>query len=381
MINRRGYEVVSEEEYYNDIMKELKTKFPTMSDSPANLLCIFARIIARNENMRDYDRVESFSNAYVATATGQALSKAVRTAGIARISGTRSIGKVILTKDDAISQAIIPRNMRILSGSLEYETTNSSAIIMNGKTIELEIVSIDVGSKFNIANGSKFKSVLNIRGLNEIVASSDVFGGSDVEADLALRQRYFERMNAYANSSIRGIVDAVKAVRDVYLVAGDENVENVEVNGLKPNSFIIFAAGGTNQDIAEAIMTSKPAGVQTNGTIEQTVVVSGKEHKVKFSRFTNQSVFYRVEVAIDRSIAPPSFTEILQDTIVEYTQNNSKIVAYEIMNYISQSIESVRGVRNITFGTSPNPTSSNDLTAESGFNFITARENIEVVVI
>lgn len=381
MINRRGYEVVSEEEYFNDIMSELKTVYPNMSDSPSNLLTVLARVMARNENARDYDRVESYSNAYVATATGQALSKAVRTAGIARISGTRAVGKVVITKDDNISQIIIPKNMVVLSGSLEYETTNKDAVIVNSDEFEIEIASVSVGSEYNIAVGSKFNPVLNIRGVKSISATTEIFGGTSVETDLALRKRYFERMNAYSNSSLNGIIDAVKSITDVFMVSGDENVEDVEVNGLKPHSFIVYVAGGTDSDIADTIFKTKPAGIQMNGNVEVEVVFSDKTHKILFSRFSNQEVYYKIEVAIDRSIAPSNFDEIIKNEIISYTNSNNKIVSYELTNYISQSIESVRGVKSLMFGLSPNPDSNEDLIAPSGLNFIANFDNIEVVVI
>ena len=381
MINRRGYEVISEEEYFNDIMSELKTVYPNMSDSPSNLLTVLARVMARNENARDYDRVESYSNAYVATATGQALSKAVRTAGISRISGTRAVGKVVITKNKETSQIIIPKNMIVLSGSLEYETTNKDAVIVNSDTLEIEIASINVGSEYNIAVGSKFNPVLNIRGIEGISATTEIFGGTSIETDFALRKRYFERMNAYSNSSLNGIVYAVKSIADVFMVSGDENVEDVEVNGLKPHSFIVYVAGGTDSDVADAIFKTKPAGIQMNGNVEVEVVFSDKTHKILFSRFSNQEVYYKIEVAIDRSIATPNFDEIIKNEIISYTNSNNKIVSYELTNYLSQSIEPVRGIKSLMFGLSPNPDSNEDLIAPSGLNFIANFDNIEVVVI
>ncbi|MGL5717421.1 MAG: baseplate J/gp47 family protein [Paraclostridium sp.] len=381
MVDRRGYEVISEEDYFNSVMADFKKQYPNMSENPANLLCILARIIARNENARDYDRVTSYSDAYVATATGQALSKAVRAAGISRLSGTRAIGKIVITKDPAVSQVIIPASMAVKSADNEYLTTNTSAIIMNTPTLEVEIASNGVGAIFNIGTNSKFNTVLNIRGITSIVSSGSIFGGTDVESDLALRNRYFSRMGAHSNSSLKGIMDAVMALQDTYLVAGDENNKDTTENNLLPHSFIIYVAGGADKDIAESIMQSKPAGVQTNGDVSVDVVVSGKSHPIKFSRFTDQTVYYRVEVAIDRTIAPPDFKEQLQDVIVNYTKVRSKIVSYEIINHISQEMKSVKGIKTMLFGLTQNPTTNTDITAPSGVNFVCERSNIVVDVI
>lgn len=381
MINRRGYDVVPEEQYYDEIMSEFKKEFPHMSDSPSNLLSIIARIIARNENARDYDRVTAYSDAYVATATGMHLSKAVRTAGIARLSGTRAVGKVTITKDDDVAQAILPPSMAIKSGNNIYVLTNQDAIIMNTPTLEYEIVSSDVGTTYNISSGSKFDTVLNIRGIKSIEASTDISGGTDIESDLNLRDRYFRRMNSHSNSSLKGIIDRVSAIDDVYMVSGDENRTDQEKNGLLPHSVIIYVAGGTNKEIAEAIMYSKPAGVQTNGNITETVIVSGKEHEIKFSRFESQTVYFNIEVAIDRSISSPDFVDNLKKIIEDFTNSTSKIVGYELSNHISQEMVEVRGIKSLKFGTSDNPQSSEDILAPSGLNFTTDNAKINVTVI
>lgn len=381
MINKRGYDVVPEEQYYDDIMSEFKKEFPHMSDSPSNLLSIIARIIARNENARDYDRVAAYSDAYVATATGMHLSKAVRTAGIARLSGTRAVGRITIEKEDGVAQTILPPAMSIKSGNNVYLLTNQDAIIMNTPTLEYEIVSSDVGAVFNISSGSKFDTVLNIRGIKSIRALTDISGGTDTESDLNLRDRYFRRMSAYSNSSLRGVIDRVSAINDVYMVSGDENRSDTEQNGLLPHSLIIYVAGGTNKEIAEAIMHSKPAGVQTNGDITETVIVSGKEHQVKFSRFERQTVYFNVEVAIDRAISSPNFIDNIKKVIVDFTNSTSKIVGYELSNHISQEMVEVRGVKSLKFGTSDNPQSSDDLTAPSGLNFTTDNAKINVTVI
>ncbi len=381
MIKRNGYSVVSEEDYYRELMDGMKAEFPNMSESPSNLLTILARVIARNENMRDYDRVESYSNAYIATATGQHLSKAVRTAGISRLSGTRAVGKVLIEKDSSTPQIVLPANTEIICNDIVYQTINSSAIIINSQSVELEIVSKEVGTINNISIESKFKTVLNIRGVKSIVATTEIEGGSDVESDANLRLRYFTRMSSYANSSLKGIIDRVLAVPEVTKVSGNENNTPNVVDGLLPHSFIIYASGGTEMAIAETIMDTKPAGVNTNGEIETIVDVSGRKHPIRFSRFTDKGIFFSLEVAIDKATANPDFLSILKDKIVEYTNGNDAIIGYELCTFISQSIDEVRGVKTMKFGYEENPTSNDDLIADSGYSFITYPENIEVVII
>ena len=141
MISNRGYDVMSEEEYYDNIMEELKKQFPNMSENPSNLLVIMARIIARNENRRDYDRVRAYSEAYVATATGMHLSKAVAIAGISRLNGTRAVGKIKITREPDIPQVIIPSHTVLVSNDLKYQTINSK--YNSKKSITIVVIGVN----------------------------------------------------------------------------------------------------------------------------------------------------------------------------------------------------------------------------------------------
>lgn len=381
MITKKGYDIVSEEQYFKNIMKELKTEFPNMSEHPSNLLTVLVRLMAKNENRRDYDRAECYSNAYIATATGLALGKAVRLAGISRYAGTRAVGNVKIAKDTAVRQLIIPKNMPVKSDGMLYQTTNDSALIIETDEHTIQIESIGVGYDHNIPTGSKLNTVNNVRGVKKIETIEEIAGGTDIESDSVLRKRYLDRMNAHANSSLKGIMDEVKRVPETYMVSGEENWTDAERNGLLPHSFIIYVAGGADQRIAEAIMRSKPAGIQTNGQVNATVTVSGKPYVIKFSRYTDQTIYIRAEVAIERSIAPSNFEDLVKDGIIEFVTQRNKIVAYELNNHISQSIDAVKGVRHMYMGFNPNPTSSDDITAPAGTNFVCERPNIELVVI
>lgn len=381
MIERTGFVVVSEEEYYKEIINEFKIKFPNMSENPSNLLCVLARIMARNENARDYDRVTAYSNAYIATATGDALSKAVYAAGLARISGTKAVGSVRVNKSVTSAQMIIPPKMRIKSNNSTYETLNESALVINGEHEDIQVASINVGSVFNISEGSKFKTILNIHGVGEIVSISEISGGTNIESDLDLRNRYILKMNSYSNSSLKGVVDSVSLVPGVYSVIAKENNTGETFENMPPHSFKVFASGGTDYDIAKSIMDSKPAGIQTCGDVVIDVDVFGTKYPISFSRFSSVEVYFNLKVAIDRSVSEPNFVEKIKNSIVSHVEKSKELVSYEIVNELAQDIEALKGVQNISFGTNPNPSSNSTIIPPVGTNFSISRENIAVEVI
>ncbi|MEG0151547.1 MAG: baseplate J/gp47 family protein [Cellulosilyticaceae bacterium] len=381
MITKNGYVVNSEEEWYKQILSSMKAQFPDMSENPANLLIVLARIMAKNENARDYDTVKRYSDAYVSTATGMHLDKAVRTAGISRLVGRRAVGSVKIIKSDSVAQVILPSGTIMKSGELEYRTTNTDAIIINKKETVVEIASVGIGSLYNLPKNSKFKTILNFVGIDGISSDAGISGGTDTETDSELRERYFSRMAGYSNSSIKGILDRVSAIGDVLRVDGDENNKDVQYKDMLPHSFIVYVEGGTETDIANAIMESKPAGIQTNGNVSVNVEVSGKQHEIKFSRFVNQNVFYDIEVIIDKTITSPNFIDNLKSEIIKYTSKNNSIISYELSNHISKTMQEVIGVKKLNFGLSENPTVNSDLVAEVGKIFFTDASKIKVVVL
>lgn len=380
MITENGYEIETEEEWFNNIKNAFKAQFPKMSENPANLLIVLSRIMARNESMRDYDIAQRYSYAYVATATGMHLDKAVGTAGIRRNMGTKAYGTMTLTKDPTVPTIKLPSNFIIKSGDFEYRTT-SGALTITEPTTEIGIEAIEVGDKYNLVAGSSFTSVQYINGIESMVTSGGVAGGTDKETDPVLRQRYYERMNGYVNASLKGVIDSVKTVVGVLRVDGTENTTSEVVDGMAPHSVSIYVEGGVDQEVANKLMDSKPAGIYTNGDVVVSVDVSGRMHDVRFYRFGPVPVYYTLEIVVDHLILSPDFSTKLIDELITYTAGNTSIIAYELSTHLSQTFAEIVGVKKLLFGRTENPTTSDDLIASVGESFSTSSDKIALTVI
>jgi len=382
MITEEGYVIKSEEDYFDEFVESIKAFFPGISENPSNLAMVFGRIVAKNENYRDYDSAKANSNAYVATSYGTALDKAVRTVGISRKSGTRAVGKITITKSEDVSQIVIPANSIVVTSGLQYEIINDNATIISSTTpVEFEIESVEVGSGYNLPIDSTFTMLNTIYGIDEIIGTTSITGGTDKESDVELKIRYFERVNATKNSSLAGVMAAVESVDGVTLVDGFENKSSETVDGLIPHSYIIFAEGGTEDDIANAINSSGPAGIQTNGDIVKTITLSDKDYEIKFSRFTGARVYYDTEIVIDPSVSQSTIITEIKDSLIEYTSLNRNIVSYKLSTYLSQNVDGIVGVKKLYFGTSENPTSGDDLEADLGAKYFTDEDSITLVVV
>lgn len=382
MITENGYKIETEEEWFNNIKNAFKTQFPQMSENPENLLIVLSRIMAKNESERDYDIAQRYSYAYVATATGMHLDKAVRTAGIRRNRGTKAYGTMTLTKSPTVPSVSLPSNFIIKSGDYEYRTT-SGALVITDPTVEIGIEAVLVGADYNLVAGSTFTSVQYINGIESMVTASGIAGGTDMETDPVLRQRYYERMNGYVNASLKGVIDSVKTVVGVLRVDGTENTtDTIDADGQAPHSVSIYVEGGVDQEVANKLMDSKPAGIYTNGDVVVDVSVSGRVHQVRFFRFGSVQVYYIVDIVTDPLYVKPDISTRVIEELINYTASNVEIIAYELSAHLAQFFgNEVIGVRKLLFGLTENPTTSDDLIAGVGESFGTASDKITLTVV
>lgn len=371
-ISKNGYEITSEDEYFKEAMSQLKKEFPLMSEHPSNPLVIMARLWAKNESIRDFDRVQRYNNAYVATATGVHLDKVVSVGGLFRNSGKHAVGDVTITKDKSRAQIVIPSGTLLSSSGILYKTTNINAVIMNSDTVDMQVEALEVGLLGNIVKGSSFVTVSNIIGIKTIIAKTALEGGDDLETDAELRLRYYYRMNEYQNSSLNGLIAKVKEIKDVVKVSGSENTTAaVDANGAPPKSFTIYVRGGVNSDIARTIAEYKPAGVQSFGGVNETVVINGVSYSIGFSRFNDVTIYFDVEIEIDRTIAPADYDEKIKDVIVDFVNENRTLKTFELITQISRKLDFVSGVSKLNQGKSANPTTNTDIVAAPSEDLIT----------
>jgi len=96
-----------------------------------------------------------------------------------------------------------------------------------------------------------------------------------------------------------------------------ENVTEVtDVNGLPPKSFEALVLGGVDLSIAKMIWLVKPAGINTYGNTEITVLDSeGKNQVVYFSRSIKVYVFAKVIITKNSEFIPDSIPAIKQNIV------------------------------------------------------------------
>lgn len=381
-LENSGYKLTTSSDYLEQIVAELNREFPNMSNSSNNFAIVVSRILSILLEENDNIRAEGYSNAYVATAVDRHLDKAVATAGIVRRYGTRAYGKIKISKETDIASINIAPQTIIESGGLQFVTLNTNFVVINSATpAEIEIASIEPGSKYNIAEKSTFKPIVAIRGLKEMIAEKGTEGGTEPETDQELRNRYYLAISSFANSSLNGIISEVAKLPDVIRVSGRENNLDVSDKDMPPHSFEIFVEGAPDDVIADKIFNVKPAGIKTHGGITKEIELAGNTYPISFSRFDRQIVYYSLEVKTKIGLNTMAIISEIKIAIEEYTNKSATINHSDLVGYIYNSVTGIVSMRNIKFGLEPDPQTDDELIIEVGKIFTTdeSKMNIEIM--
>jgi len=157
-----------------------------------------------------------------------------------------------------------------------------------------------------------------VSGLDRVFNPEDATLGRAAETDSEFRIRRLLLLQSSIGGTLEGIRTALLRLNedeteDVTLesVRVFENyTDTTDIRGLPPHSVmaVVYQLGGStdrDQDIAQAVFASKPAGIQPHGDISKTVTDSqGFDHTIKFSRPDEIDIYLILDLTIDSDIYP-----------------------------------------------------------------------------
>lgn len=205
-------------------------------------------------------------------------------------------------------------------------------------------------------------------GITSVTNLLDAEVGRDLESDSDLKQRRIENLQRIGSATLGGIKNNVLDVEDVVQVGARENVTNAIVAPLPAKSFEVFALGGDEQLIANAIFEAKPAGIETYGTTTKQVIDSeGVSHDISFSRPTEIDIYMIVNITanadpVEGPLYPATGDDDVEQAILDFTED-FLIGQDVIVNQLYTPINTVAGVFGIEIliGTAPTPTLSDNI--------------------
>lgn len=234
-----------------------------------------------------------------ATAIGAALDSVVKLNGIARKEPGYSTCQVTITG--------IPFT-EIKSGSVVDKTgivwdLPSSVIIGSDGTVISTVTCQKVGA-VSAEPGDIDKINTPTYGWKSVINHSAAIPGNAIETDAELRQRQTISVSNPSQTMLEGTHGALMALKNIARVAVYENDTNVSVvdpennpHGLPPHSITCVVEGGSDTDIAKAILYHKGIGCYTNGSKEVSIIDRNDYvNKVRFYRPSYVDIYINLKL-------------------------------------------------------------------------------------
>jgi len=318
-----------------------------------------------------------YNSQYPLTAEDVSLDYVASIVGLTRLPAIASTVTITLTGTEG---TIIPAGTVF---SVENDTTTKFS---TDEETTIEAAPTDVECTCTVtgpltANSGTITVIDNpISGLTSVENAEDAVAGRDIETDAEFRIRRNQRLQislAGPLGAIRSAIlelndDATKAELESVILF--ENYTNVtDSRNLPPKSLeaVVYQAGGvTSRDaeIAEAIFESKPAGIETYGTVSNTVTDSqGFDHTIKFSRPTEVDIYLDLDLSVNDDYPLDGDTQA-QDLIAAW--GNSLGSGQDVIVYpaLVGQLASIPGITDVTvrIGIAPDPTLDDNIDIDDG---------------
>jgi hypothetical protein len=156
--------------------------------------------------------------------------------------------------------------------------------------------------------------------------------GRSKESDEDYRQRLLTTRSTSGKATVEAIQDDTSVVTGVITAKVIENVLTItDPEGRPEHSFETIAQGGSDSDIAKAIWTAKPAGIESHGnTTVNTTDKYGNPQTVKLTRPTTVNLAFEVDYTPHSETSFPTNGESqITSKIAEIT--NAKTLGQDII--------------------------------------------------
>lgn len=318
-------------------------------------------------------------------ATGQALDQLCAINNITRLAAASSQVTLALT---GTAGTVLAAGLTVSApGNTSVKFALDEAVTLTGGTDTVTSTCTKTG-QISAAAGTLTHIDNPIAGWSTVTNPADAVLGRAVETDSELRLRRLQLLNRKGTATIDGI--------RAYLLANVANIiqahvyENytstVDSEGLPPKSIECVVAGGTDQNVADAIWACKPGGIQPYGTSSATAIDSeGNSHTIGFSRPSPISIYVKATLVRNTNpsegdVYPADGDDAVKAAILAFGQDMA--VGHDvILSQFYTPINTVAGVFGIDLriGTAPNPTGTANITIHPREIASFEEANIEVL--
>jgi uncharacterized phage protein gp47/JayE len=335
---------------YDDLLTDMSAKAKELFGANANVteravLGILIRIMAWFLSLAWMAIEQVYHAAYRKSAEGVQLDKLLPLAGTTRNLDEYAFGEVTLTGTP---------NYTVGSGFLvgteydvNFETLEDVTLDVNGQGT-VEIVCTEIGPIGNVEANSITEIVQTNADVISVTNVNATSGGRNKETDQEARERSditVEGQGSGTTASVRAELLKIPAVRAARVI---ENYEDVpDEFGTPSRAIQAFVLGGSDEDIAQAILNKKAGGIRPHGAIFVNIPdLSGDLKKIGFTRATEVNLFARVTVTKNTSFQSDGIDQV-KNALVKYVggaDTTNQLYAGLNMGekvYFSQSIKAI----------------------------------------
>ncbi|WP_081320385.1 baseplate J/gp47 family protein [Levilactobacillus brevis] len=309
--------------------------------SEKSVLGSFIRIVAHRMAIYEQTIGKVWDSWFYDTATGVNLDKVVALLGLTRNKAQPAYVTLSFTgKPDTV---IDPDEM--------FETEDGQ-IFMLEDTLILDAdgngsgtaVSMDESADANVAAETITKQTMPVEDITSVTNPIAATGGMVTEDDEAFRKR----VEIFEKSLSGATQDGIKS--SVANVAGVDQVGSTSTTPMKLMlmmirlSLFVYAAGGIDGDVAQAISDVLAGGTQTVGsTVCRILDRGGHPQEIHFDRPTRVPLFMSITLDIDSTLFESDGVDQIKDNIKTYL--NSLTMGDKVrFTYLYTLVYSVTGV-------------------------------------
>ena len=322
MLDKNGFR----RKTYDDLLDEMSDKAKELFGDNINLstrsfIGILVRLYAWFLSLL-WQMVEKvYNNSFPGTAEGVSLDRLVKIKGMSRNLDDYASGTIQITGDPNIT---IPESFIVgTKNDIWFATTVDVTLDNNGVGI-VEIYAEKTGASGNVDAGQITEIQNPIDGVYSVTNLEPTIGGADIETDAELYERfqnYPEKSGASNVESIAAKLLEVSGVRDAVI---NQNTTMVEKDGLPPKCIAPFVFGGSDEDVAQAIFSVAPGGIQVYGTtVVQVTDSKGTVHDIGFTRPETIQVYVRVTLTKGADFPDDGVTNV-RNQILSYIGGTDK---------------------------------------------------------
>lgn len=220
--------------------------------------------------------------------------------------------------------AVIPAGSRARSAFGDVFAATGTTILDASGVGQTDFLAVEGGARA-CGPGALVQIVDGILGWEVVFNPTSGLIGSDEESDEALRLRRRLTLARQGLATPEAVISALYDTPDVRSLQFRENVTSLPlaipgIPTLEPHSIWVCVDGGTDADVAFALLSNKTAGAGWNGLVSVFVTEpsSGQQYEVLFSRPITVPVLIRVTARRGNYVG--DLYSLVQNAVLDYAE-------------------------------------------------------------